>query len=60
MTAEGLLVRRQGRGTFVAEAEDNSILFRFYRLTSDGSSAVWREAILSRIALPIAHSGQRK
>ena len=38
MTAEGLLVRRQGRGTFVAEAEDNSILFRFYRLTSDGSS----------------------
>lgn len=36
MTAEGLLTRRQGRGTFVAEAEDNSILFRFYRLTSDG------------------------
>lgn len=38
MTAEGLLTRRQGRGTFVAEAEDNSILFRFYRLTPDGSS----------------------
>ena len=38
MTAEGLLIRRQGRGTFVAEAEDNSILFRFYRLTPDGSS----------------------
>ncbi len=36
MTAEGLVVRRQGRGTFVAEAEDNSILFRFYRLTPDG------------------------
>ena len=33
MTAEGLVVRKQGRGTFVAEAEDNSILFRFYRLT---------------------------
>ena len=38
MTAEGLLTRRQGRGTFVAEAEDNSILFRFYRLTPDSSS----------------------
>lgn len=35
MTAQGLLVRRQGRGTFVAEAEDKSILFRFYRLTRD-------------------------
>ena len=33
MTAEGLVVRKQGRGTFVAEAEDKSILFRFYRLT---------------------------
>ncbi|MEP0944451.1 MAG: GntR family transcriptional regulator [Rhizobiaceae bacterium] len=36
MTAEGLLTRRQGRGTFVAEAEDKSILFRFYRLTPNG------------------------
>lgn len=35
MTAEGLVVRKQGRGTFVAEAEDQSILFRFYRLTAD-------------------------
>ena len=36
MTTEGLLIRRQGRGTFVAEAKDNSILFRFYRLTLNG------------------------
>jgi len=35
MTVEGLLVRRQGKGTFVAEAEDKSILFRFFRLTAD-------------------------
>jgi len=33
MTAEGILERQQGRGTFVAKAEDTSILFRFYRLT---------------------------
>ena len=33
MTAQGLVIRKQGRGTFVAEAEDKSILFRFYRLT---------------------------
>lgn len=35
MTAQGLLVRKQGRGTFVAEAEDKSVLFRFYRLTQN-------------------------
>ncbi|MEX3011550.1 GntR family transcriptional regulator [Hoeflea sp. TYP-13] len=38
MTAENLLVRRQGRGTFVAEPEDSRILFQFFRLTSDESS----------------------
>ena len=36
MTAENLLVRRQGRGTFVAEPEDSRILFQFFRLTADG------------------------
>ncbi|MCY6383570.1 GntR family transcriptional regulator [Hoeflea prorocentri] len=35
MTAESLLVRHQGRGTFVAEPEDSRILFQFFRLTSD-------------------------
>ncbi|WP_246660413.1 GntR family transcriptional regulator [Nitratireductor sp. XY-223] len=35
MTAESLLVRQQGRGTFVAEPEDARILFQFFRLTSD-------------------------
>ena len=37
MTAQGLVVRKQGRGTFVAEAEDQSILFRFYRLTPNSA-----------------------
>ena len=36
LAGEGVVVRRQGRGTFVAAAEDNSILFRFYRLVPDG------------------------
>ncbi|MEL6947532.1 MAG: GntR family transcriptional regulator [Pseudomonadota bacterium] len=35
MTVEGILERRQGKGTFVAQAEDTAILFRFYRLTRD-------------------------
>ena len=38
MTAENLLVRRQGRGTFVAEPEDARILFQFFRLTDDNGA----------------------
>ena len=35
MTAENLLVRRQGRGTFVARHDDARILFQFFKLTHD-------------------------
>lgn len=38
MTAENLLTRRQGRGTFVAEPEDARILFQFFRLVPDGTA----------------------
>jgi GntR family transcriptional regulator len=37
MTAENLLVRRQGRGTFVARHDEERILFQFFKLTpADG------------------------
>lgn len=32
ITAENLLVRRQGRGTYVAEPEESRILFRYFRM----------------------------
>ncbi|TWG99537.1 GntR family transcriptional regulator [Mesorhizobium sp. J18] len=35
MTAENLLIRRQGRGTFVAEPEEGRLLFQFFRLVQD-------------------------
>jgi GntR family transcriptional regulator len=35
LTAENLLVRRQGRGTFVARHDEERILFQFFRLISD-------------------------
>lgn len=35
MTAENLLFRRQGRGTFVAQHDDERVLFQFFRLVSD-------------------------
>ncbi len=35
IAADNLLIRRQGRGTFVAEPEEDRILFQFYKLTAD-------------------------
>ena len=35
MAADHLLVRRQGRGTYVAEPEESRILFRYFRMTPD-------------------------
>src|ERR671913_1524598 len=35
MTAENLLVRRQGRGTFVARHDEERILFQFFKLVRD-------------------------
>ena len=35
MTAENLLVRRQGRGTFVVRQDEERILFQFFRLSPD-------------------------
>lgn len=38
MTADNLLLRRQGRGTYVAEPEESRILFQFFRLSPDEGS----------------------
>lgn len=49
MTADNLLIRRQGKGTFVAEPEDARILFQFFRLVPDGGQAVFPQSqVLSR------------
>lgn len=39
LAAENVLVRRQGRGTFVAEHDEQRILFRFFKLVSDDGVA---------------------
>ena len=44
MTAESLLVRRQGRGTFVAEPEEGRLLFRYFRMASDGGERAFPES----------------
>lgn len=44
LAAEHLVVRRQGRGTFVAEIDEQRILFRFFRLTPDRGAAEFPES----------------
>jgi GntR family transcriptional regulator len=35
LTADGLVLRQQGRGTFVAEPEEGHFLFKFFRIYAD-------------------------
>src|SRR5215217_5897815 len=44
MTAENLLVRRQGRGTFVARHDDARILFQFFKLVPDSGERSFPES----------------
>ncbi|HEX2017711.1 MAG TPA: GntR family transcriptional regulator [Aurantimonas sp.] len=44
MAAEHLLVRRQGRGTFVALPEEGRILFQFFRLAADDGTRLFPES----------------
>lgn len=46
MAAQNLVVRRQGRGTFVAEHGSNRALFSFFRLTRDDGSLALPESEL--------------
>lgn len=44
MTADNLLRRRQGRGTYVAEPEESRILFQFFRLSPDEGSPTFPDS----------------
>ncbi len=51
MAAEHLLVRQQGRGTFVASFGDDSVLFRFFKLRPDqGAESFPDSQMLSLVA----------
>lgn len=53
MAAENLLVRRQGRGTFVAEHDETRILFQFFKLKPDEGPARFPD---SRLLAASEHS----
>jgi GntR family transcriptional regulator len=44
MAAERLVVRRQGRGTYVARHDERRVLFQFFKLTPDDGAAVFPES----------------
>ena len=44
MTAENLVVRRQGRGTYVARHDDARILFQFFKLVPDSGERSFPES----------------
>lgn len=48
LTAENLLIRRQGRGTFVAEPEESRILFNFFRLVPDSGERAFPQSRIIR------------
>lgn len=50
MAAERLVVRRQGRGTFVAEHDDDRILFQFFKLKADSGAQGFPESRILSVA----------
>jgi GntR family transcriptional regulator len=58
MTADNLLVRQQGRGTFVAGHDEARILFQFFKLVPDGGERVFPESEVSEVRRGEATAGE--
>ncbi len=50
LASENLVVRRQGRGTFVAEHDEARILFQFFKLVPDHGEARFPESRIVHVA----------
>jgi GntR family transcriptional regulator len=60
MTAERLLTRRQGRGTFVARHDEARILFQFFKLVPDDGVQVFPESELRHVESARADGDERR
>src|SRR3546814_10339138 len=58
MTADNLLVRRQGRGTYVAEHDQEHALFHFFKLTDRHGRALVPESRVLRFARGLARAAE--
>lgn len=59
MAAEHLLVRKQGRGTFVAEPEESRILFQFFRLVADDGERAFPVSVVMSLKKQRASAAER-
>lgn len=59
LAAENLLVRRQGRGTFVAEHDEERILFQFFKLVRDDGVTHFPDSNVLDVASGIASDAER-
>ena len=57
MSSESLLVRRQGRGTFVGSHDEERILFQFFRMVSDNGERRFPESRTISVAVAKADEG---
>lgn len=60
MTVENLLVRRQGRGTFVARHDEARILFQFFKIVPDGEKPTFPESVLREVSRGPANMSERE
>jgi GntR family transcriptional regulator len=60
LASEGLVVRRQGRGTFVVEHTPAHVLFRFFNLFDAAGAAVIPDSRDSKASLGAASAEERK
>ncbi|SIP91600.1 transcriptional regulator, GntR family [Bosea sp. TND4EK4] len=59
LAAENLVVRRQGRGTFVAEHDERRILFQFFKLVPDDGEPRFPESTVLEVTVQHADAEER-
>jgi len=59
LATENLVVRRQGRGTFVAEHDERRILFQFFKLSPDRGAPRFPDSVVRSVATGPADEDER-
>ena len=59
LAAENLVVRRQGRGTFVAEHDERRILFQFFKLAPDQGAPRFPDSVVLSVTTALANEAER-
>lgn len=60
MAAENLVVRRQGRGTFVARHDEERIMFQFFKLVGDDGSRSFPQSRVMSVQSARSNAGERE